>query len=204
MAPFLQSRFSAMSGLDRFRSNKNGSAAIEFAFVAPIFLGLLFAIIEVAIVFLSTQTLETAAQDSSRLIMTGQTQDAIRNNHLNAVEAQAFFKNSLCSRIVALFDCQTGVYIDVRSFPSFSVISSTALNDLIDSNGELIPGNIKFQPGGPGNTVIVRAFFKFPLSITNLGLQLVKPRTDGARTNPRWLVASSAFRNEPFSSPPSP
>ena len=36
----------------RFRRNRQGSAVVEFALVAPIFFALLFAIIEVAMVFL--------------------------------------------------------------------------------------------------------------------------------------------------------
>ena len=37
--------------LRRFRRNRRGSAAVEFALVAPVFFALLFAIIETAIVF---------------------------------------------------------------------------------------------------------------------------------------------------------
>ena len=56
--------------LRRFRRNRRGSAAVEFALVAPIFFALLFAIIETAIVFFAGQVLETGVQDSSRMIYT--------------------------------------------------------------------------------------------------------------------------------------
>ena len=62
--------------LRRFRRNRRGSAAVEFALVAPLFFGLLFAIIELAMVFFASQVLETATQDSARMIMTGQAQSA--------------------------------------------------------------------------------------------------------------------------------
>ena len=45
--------------LRRFRRNRRGSAAVEFALVAPLFFALLFAIIETAIVFFAGQVLET-------------------------------------------------------------------------------------------------------------------------------------------------
>src|SRR5882724_11798126 len=91
--------------LRRFRRNRQGSAVVEFALVAPIFFGLLFAIIEMALVFFASQVLETVTQDSARLILTGQAQDSSLT--------QAQFKNIVCSKIVALFDCVNGVYVDV-------------------------------------------------------------------------------------------
>ena len=60
----------------RFRRNRGGSAAVEFALVAPIFFALLFAIIESAMVFFASQLLETVTADSARLVMTGQAQTA--------------------------------------------------------------------------------------------------------------------------------
>ena len=43
--------------LRRFRRNRRGSAAVEFALVAPVFFALLFAIIETAIVFFAVEIL---------------------------------------------------------------------------------------------------------------------------------------------------
>ena len=54
--------------LRRFRRNRRGSAAVEFALVAPIFFAVLFAIIELALVFFASQILETVTQDCARLI----------------------------------------------------------------------------------------------------------------------------------------
>jgi Flp pilus assembly protein TadG len=49
-------------------SQPKGTAAVEFALVAPIFFAVLFAIIELALVFFASQMLETVTQDTSRLI----------------------------------------------------------------------------------------------------------------------------------------
>ena len=95
--------------LRRFRRNRRGSAAVEFALVAPIFFAVLFAIIELALVFFATQILETVTQDTSRLIMTGQAQ--------NASYTQAQFKNAVCAKLTVMFDCVNGVSIDVQSYP---------------------------------------------------------------------------------------
>jgi len=55
-----------------FAGNRRGSAAVEFALVAPVFFALLFAIIESAMVFFAGQVLETGVQDSGRLLYISQ------------------------------------------------------------------------------------------------------------------------------------
>ena len=44
MSPFPRPRTAAIRAADRFRGNNRGSAAVEFALVAPLFFALLFAI----------------------------------------------------------------------------------------------------------------------------------------------------------------
>lgn len=167
--------------LQRFRRNRRGSAVIEFAMVAPIFFGLLFAIIETAFMFFAGQVLETAVQDSSRLILTGQAQ--------SASYSQAQFKNDVCSRLTALFDCG-GVYIDVRSYGTdFSTVNITAP---IDANKNFV-NNMQYSPGSSGQIVVVRAFYQWPLFITGLGYDV-----SNLAGNKRLLSATAAFRNEPY------
>src|SRR3954447_21573898 len=87
--------------LRRFRRSRRGSAAVEFALVAPIFFALLFAIIETAIVFFAGQVLETVTQDSARMIMTGQAQ--------SGGYSQSQFKTYVCGKVSILFDCVNGI-----------------------------------------------------------------------------------------------
>src|SRR4051794_28950537 len=111
--------------LRRFRRNRRGSAALEFAFIAPVFFGLLFAILETSLVFLASQVMESAAQDSARLIMTGQAQN------LNLSKDD--FKNQVCNRLVGLFgDCVHNVKIDVQSYPAFTNVN---IKSQIDASG---------------------------------------------------------------------
>src|SRR5450755_2017368 len=99
---------SVRSAIRRFRRNRRGSAAVEFALVAPAFFALLFAIIETAMVFFASQVLETVAQSSARMIMTGQAQ--------TAAYTQAQFAAYVCTQVPALFTC-ANIYIDVQSYP---------------------------------------------------------------------------------------
>lgn len=50
-----------------------GSAAIEFALVAPVFFILLMGTIETGVIFFAQATLQNAVNDTARLVRTGQT-----------------------------------------------------------------------------------------------------------------------------------
>jgi Flp pilus assembly protein TadG len=167
--------------LRRFRRNHRGSAAVEFALVAPIFFGLLFAIIELAMVFFASQVLETATQDSAREIMTGQAQTA------NFTQAQ--FKNLVCSKLVVMFDCVNGVSIDVQSYSAFGSVN---IADPIDASRNFVPPN-NYLPGGPGDIVVVRLFYQWPLFVTGFGFNIAN--LSGSK---RLLTATAAFQNEPY------
>src|SRR5438045_2908545 len=141
----------------RLARHQDGAAAVEFGLVAAPFLALLFAIVETAIVFFAGQALETAAADSARLIMTGQAQS-------QGFDAAAF-KNAVCAKIYGLFNCQNGVYVDVKTFSSFSNVSMASP---VDAQGNF-QNNFSYQPGGPGDIVVVRLFYQYPVYVSLLG-----------------------------------
>lgn len=172
---------SANNILRRFRRNRRGSAAVEFALVAPMFFAVLFAIIEMAMVFFASQVLETVTQDTSRLIMTGQAQ--------NSSFSQAQFKNAVCAKLVVMFDCTNGVSIDVQSYKEFSTVDTS---NPIDAGKNFVPPN-NYLPGGPGDIVVVRLFYKWPLYVIGMGFNI-----SNIGTNQRLLTATAAFQNEPY------
>jgi Flp pilus assembly protein TadG len=165
----------------RFMRRQDGAAAVEFGLIAAPFLALVFAIMETAIVFFAGQALETAAADSSRLIMTGQAQS-------QSFDAAAF-KTAVCNKIYGLFDCQNGVYVNVNTFASFS--SASMLNP-VDASGNF-QNNLSYNPGGPGDVVIVQLFYQYPVYVSLLGFNLTN--MNGGK---RLLAASYAFRNERY------
>ena len=67
-------RLARLVPVRRFVHRDDGAVAVEFGLVMLPFLTLMFVIAETALVFFAGQTLETAAADSARLIMTGQAQ----------------------------------------------------------------------------------------------------------------------------------
>src|SRR6201991_2551905 len=110
------SKASVKNLLSRFRRSRAGSAAVEFALVAPVFFALLFAIIETAIMFFASQVLETITQTSARVVLTGQAQSgsvsACAVSGVSAACTQTTFKTYVCNQIPALFDCNS-LYVDV-------------------------------------------------------------------------------------------
>jgi Flp pilus assembly protein TadG len=169
----------------RFVREQDGAAAIEFGLVALPFLALLFAILETALVFFANQTLEVAATDSARLILTGQAQSAGYN--------QASFKTQVVCNLlktgVSLFDCENGVQVDVQTYTSFSAVNSTPPV----TNGQLDTSKLAYSPGKAGDIVVVRLYYQWPIYVTLLGNKL-----DNLNGGKRLLVATSVFRNEPF------
>jgi Flp pilus assembly protein TadG len=168
--------------LRRFRDNRGGGAAIEFAILAPMFLALLFAIIETALMFFASQVLETMTQDASRMIMTGQAQSA---NY-----QQADFKQYICNHIPAIFSC-SNLVVNVQSFPSFSTAS---FGNPFDANCQVQSSNVQYSPGGPGDVVLVQVSYKWQLFVTGLGYNIAN-----CPNSQRKLQATAAFQNEPYS-----
>lgn len=160
---------------------EDGTAAVEFGLVAAPFLALTFAIMETAVIFFAGQSLETAVADSARLIMTGQAQ--------TAGYGAAQFKNAVCAKIYGLFDCQNGVYVDVKTYTSFSNMD---MSNPVDANGNFV-NNFTYQPGGPGDIVVVRLFYQWPVYVSLMGFNL--QNMNGGK---RLLAATAAFRNEPY------
>src|SRR5258708_40220547 len=139
------------NAMRRFRRSRRGSAAVEFALVAPVFFALLFAIIESAMVFFAGQVLETGVQDSGRLLYISQ----------NVNQAQ--FKQDFCNRVGALFPCDSlDLCLDVRRYAPGTVIP---LNDPIDGGGNYVPDGI-WQDAPPNSTMARRASSPWPLFAT--------------------------------------
>ena len=176
----------ASAGRRLFWRNASGASALEFALVAFPFILLLLAVFEVGIVFSANFSLENAVSEGARLIRTGQAQ------------TQGFdagkFQTEVCKYIRAPIKCG-GLKLDVRHFSSFGGAGSDLTNPL-DTNGNL-KTNFSYDPGVGGDVVVVRAFYEW-----NVTAKFPKQIGLGNMNNgDRLLVATAAFRNEPFQPP---
>jgi Flp pilus assembly protein TadG len=170
--------------LRRLRTRADsGSAALEFALIAPVFFLFLMGIIETGIIFFGNSTLQFAADDVARQVRTGQVQSA------NMTAAQ--FRTLVCNDIGALLACNANLQIDVETFGNFTGASMTPP---IDANGNLNAALNNFNPGTSCQVAVVRLFYTWHI-IT----PLMQPLLSNLPGGNHLLTASGAFRNEPFS-----
>jgi Flp pilus assembly protein TadG len=166
--------------LARFRRDETGATAVEFALVAAPFLFMLFAVIELALVFVLDSALENAVMETGRLVRTGQAQ----------AMTQTQFADSVCQRMTMFAaDCPDRIAIDVRVLPRFG---GQPLPDPM-AGGEFSTTGLVFQTGGPRQIVVVTTWYRQPL-ITPMMNQVLSRLGNGIVV----LTATSAFRNEPF------
>ena len=171
-------------GLRSFLRRQDGVAAVEFGMIALPFFALLFAILETALVFFAGQSLEAAAAEAARQVMTGQAQ--------NAGYSQSDYKtNVVCAYLksgVSMFDCANSVYVSVQTYSTFATAQSSAPM----TNGDIDPSKLPYAPGQPGDIVVVQLYTKWKVYVSLLGDNLSNLGSD------RLLVATAVFRNEPF------
>jgi Flp pilus assembly protein TadG len=174
--------------LRRFPRATSGATAVEFALIAPVFLGLLFGILEVALTFWSTQVLETAVANAARQIYTGSFQQG--STTMSQADALVKFKDSVCANVTAVFNCRSLVKVDVRRISSYA--SAGASIQYPVTNGAFDPSKFGYDPPGANEICVVRAAMEYPVYVNLFGY------STGLRSGNRLIIASSAFKTEPF------
>lgn len=169
-----------------FGRDERGVTAIEFGLLAVPFFAIIGAILETSLVFLSGQLLDSAVQDVSRLIRTGQA----RSTMFSADD----FRKNVCERLFGLFgDCK-GLYVEVRSVTNFADIDVKApINPNCTLNCDAWAEPDAFTPGQGSSIMVVEAYYKWPIIINLGGLNL--SNLPGGK---RLMGAAAVFRNEPF------
>lgn len=159
---------------------REGSAAVEFGMVALPFCLMMFAILELGMVFVTDSILENATIETGRLVRTGQA------SAQSMTEEQ--FKASLCGRMsIFAGDCDARAVIDVRTIPQFATTPPDPT-----AGGTFDADTLTYTTGDPGDLVLVRVWYRQPL-ITTFMAQGLSRLNDGATL----LTATTAFRNEP-------
>ena len=166
-----------------FARRDDGAAALEFAIVAAPFIALLLATGQTTLAFFAGQVLESAVADSSRAILTGSAQ--------NASLSQSGFASTVCGKIQALFDCSK-LMIDVQTANSFGAANTSMPTLTFDSHGN-VNNAWQFQPGNPGDIVVMRVMYQWPVFLGPLGLNLANEANGNM-----LLMATATFKNEPY------
>jgi Flp pilus assembly protein TadG len=170
-----------LRAIARFRQDAAGASAVEFAIVALPLILLLLGTLQVGLLYSANYSLESATAQGARLIRTGQAQS-------KKFDAAAF-KSEVCKHITSMLACDK-LKVDVRRFDNFS---KSELTDPLDSKGDM-KTNFTYDPGVGGEVVVVRSFYPWDMpgalpDLIDLG---------NMKGGQRMLIATAAFRNEPF------
>lgn len=181
-----------------FLRDEEGVTAVEFGLLALPFFSILSAILETSLIFLSAQALESAVQDTSRLIRTGQAQQA-------NVTADGF-KDLVCDRLFGLFSDCDALHVEVEVVDAFNDVDFTP--PVVWECGEPAPGQTEeeaaascaawtrpesYTPGNGSSIVAVQVYYKWSIIVPLGGLGLAN-----LPSGQRLLGAATVFRNEPF------
>jgi Flp pilus assembly protein TadG len=167
----------------RFLRREDAAAALEFALVSAPFIALLLAILQTTLAFFAGQVLESAVADSSRAILTGAAQKASMS--------QSDFATSVCNKVQTMFSCG-GLMIDVQTAGSFAAANPGTPTITYDGSGN-VTNAWKYNPGNPGDVVVMRVMYLWPVFAGPLSLNL------SSQQNSKLLLMSTAvFKNEPY------
>ncbi len=180
----------------RFRNDKSGTAAIEFAVLAIPFFLLLFAIIETCIAFAAEQTVNHVVNKMGRELRTGR----ITFNTGNATDmTEDQFQARFCEDLSIVFSCGDDVddrlFLDLRSFNQFSDIPK----NVKVVNGRIDTTDFDFAPGGASSINVLRAYYLWRVTTDLMRPYLANIVSEGdAVPNHYLIVATTAYRNEAF------
>ncbi len=168
----------------RWRSDNKGVTAIEFGIVATPFFMLLFGIIGIGLYFFTTFTIENAVEQASRLLRTGQAQQAAMTD--------AQFKTKICELVPGHIDCAGKLKVNVKSFDDSDDITPAALPRCLDGGGNLSSAT-QYTPGGASKVVLVWVCFEWEFAKSIPFLNFSDMSSGG-----RLIQATTTFRTEPY------
>jgi Flp pilus assembly protein TadG len=167
--------------VSRFARAQRGATAVEFALIAPAFLGVLIAILQTAIFLFAQQTLQTAALQAGRALMTGS----------GSGLTQTQFTNTVCPLIQPLFIC-ANLMVNVQSYADFAAANTSAPTVTYNSNGS-VSNSWSYTSGAPGQVMVVQLIYQLSTVKGPLGFILSNLPNGSAE-----VMGISAFRVEPY------
>jgi hypothetical protein len=135
--------------------------------VAPAFIAILIAILEVMYFLFAQQTLQTAAVEFGRLFMTNQ--GPAQNSTVDS-SGQLKSTSNICNIIQPLLDCGS-VMVDVRAADSYGNADTSMPTLTYDGQGN-INNSWSYTAGQPGQIVVVKLIYQLSTIRGPLGFVL--------------------------------
>lgn len=148
------------------------------------------ATLETSVVFLSAQVLDSAVQDVSRLVRTGQNREL-------GVTSIATFKTRICDRLYGLFSNCNALHVEVNVVTNFASATISPPVDSTACSTDKTKCNWTrpeiFETGQGSSIVVVQVYYKWPV-VVGLGGYNIGNLNDGTRL----IGGTSILRNEPY------
>ncbi len=180
-----------------------GAALLEFALVGAPLLFILFAIIEIGLIFAGNVNLDNAVLSVARqvrlgaMVLPGMAATTSSGTQTDLAD----FKKKVCQNMVMVTNatCLSQLQVDVRVLSSFG---SSPPNPISGTN--FSSSSFCFYSGVPGNIVSIRAYLLWPVATPVLLPTLTNitsiSGSSGSSTGSFFvLMADEAFVNEPNS-----
>jgi Flp pilus assembly protein TadG len=141
----------------KYRGCERATTAIEFAFVAPMMVAILLAIMQVSVIFTAQSYLETVTEKAMRVVLTNQAYSL----------TQSQFNAEVCANVTALFNCNN-LIVQLTPAPANAAAMAAAMPQF-NANGALASPTT-FNPGAPNTKMLLTVMYQWPVVGGPLGL----------------------------------
>lgn len=187
----------------RFRRDRDGAAAVEFAILSVPFLMLVFAIFETFLAFAGEQLIANAVDTMSRKIRTGEITFGLgRPTDMTEIE----FRQAFCDEIALFSMCSETeasnperLHLDVRQFTSFALMPREIPKITTEDYSDLDTSDFAFAPGGAESKNMLRAYYRWQIVTDLIRPFVANLRSPGNLLPTDYLiVATATFQNEKY------
>jgi Flp pilus assembly protein TadG len=181
--------------------DRRATTAVEFAVLAPMFLGVSLAVLEVGLYETYTAGLSYATQKAARQILLGNVANGANSNGA-PVNLTTFVNDYLCPSLPPFMACGSVVVnsqvMNVESTPQGASAWWTLMNAGQTWLAPVPMNNTQtnFCIGSSGSTVALEVYYAMPFWALPLWNT---PTTAFKGSTVIWISSTAAFRNEPFS-----
>ena len=183
---------------DRFYKNRHGSAVIEFAIVAPVLFLMLLGIIEMGLVFFTTNIMEAATNIAARIGKTGYSGNFPSRDQYIRDQIYRLSGGFLDSRRIEISILSYGEFANIGQEEPFTDQNGNNQYDFgepfidINGNGRWDRDQGAGNPGGRGDVVFYRVSYPWSIFTPLIG-SLVTDESGNYE-----ITALATIRNERF------
>ncbi|MBW9086445.1 pilus assembly protein [Rhizobium wenxiniae] len=170
-----------ISSLRHHRMDQSGSAAVEFALLAPLVLALLFSVLEAGWIMTQSIMLDRGLSRASRAVQIGSTSMTYTQ-----------YKQKVCAESFILANCEKALRLELTPIDTASDFPATD-TPCVDRSVAIDPVTT-YQSGKASQLVFARACFVVDPMTPGIGYGLSVPKDN---TGAMRLTSSFAFVNEP-------